>query len=108
MGKQSKKKKASSRKDKAAYKEKIQERRERAYESAIAQVNPSTEEGSVEWYTLIPGDRVWFFDDYTRDESDPHTYRGILRAIGGDRGNGDVVCLVQPISNYLNEDPTTL
>ena len=54
-------------------------------------------------FTLVPGDRVWFFDDATRDEDDPCTYRGILRSI---TKNG--LCEIQPISNYLKQDPTTL
>ena len=88
------------------HKAKILERRERALEPAAInhQANPSSEKNdAIDMFTLVPGDRVWFFDDATRDEDDPCTYRGILRSI---TKNG--LCEIQPISNYLKQDPTTL
>jgi len=114
MGKQRKKKKTSSKKVKAARKAEIQERRERALEWSETQEYKSGVQNLSARVTSLPGDRVWFYDKVNealsvRDEKDPNTYRGILRSKGERDSVYDFcICQVQPLSNYLNGDPSTL
>jgi len=105
MPKPSKKKKASSKSQKAARKAKMEHRKQRAIGFTIAPAQAQVEH--ITKFTMVPGDRVWFYDEETLDNHNPNTYRGILQSFG----DGDIdgrFCQIQPLSNYLRGEPSVI
>lgn len=78
MGKKSKKKGATN---KAARKEKLQERREQQLEEVDNNQGSSTDLAPREYYE---GDRVWFLSKDNFYGANPYTYRGIVKHVKDD------------------------
>ncbi len=104
MPKPNKKKNGSS-KSKAAYKAKMEDRKQQAIGYTIAPAQAQVEQ--ITKFTILPGDRVWFYHEETLNRDNPNTYRGILQSFG----DGDIdgrFCQIHPLSNYVRGDPSVV